>query len=170
MEQRIDADLACGESSSLVPELQQLVREHPLRERLVGQLMLALYRAGRHSDALAVFAASRQRLAGELGLDPGPRLRELERQILRHDSELDVRPRSAPRRRAGRLRRALALGGVALAALAALSAVLVSVRGDDEAHSGSRCAESPALARHGLGDRPPQRGTERPASGARRRQ
>ena len=157
VEQRIDADLACGESSNLVPELQQLVREHPLRERLIGQLMLALYRAGRHSDALAVFAAARQRLAGELGLDPGPRLRELERQILRHDSGLDVRPRSAPRRRAGRRRRAWALGGVALAALVALPAVLVvRARRRRAPLQAPDYAESPALARHGLGDRPPQ--------------
>ena len=69
----------------LVPELQRLVREHPLRERLVGQLMLALYRAGRQSEALGAYAAARRRLAEELGLEPGAGLRELERRILRHD-------------------------------------------------------------------------------------
>ena len=111
-----------------MPELQQLVREHPLRERLIGQLMLALYRAGRHSDSLAVFAAARQQLAGELGLDPGARLRKLERQILQHDGALDVQP--DPPRRVGRRRRAWAVGGIAVAALVALPALLLAPRGD----------------------------------------
>jgi peptide/nickel transport system substrate-binding protein len=104
LELRIDAELVAGHGRELVSELEALVYEHPLRERLLGQLMLALYRAGRHGDALAVLQAARQRLAGELGLEPGPQLRELERSILRHDPELEPvehRPAAVarPRRR-----------------------------------------------------------------------
>ena len=120
LEQRIDADLATGRGRELVPELEALVQDHPLRERLLAQLMLALYRAGRHGDALAVLQAARQRLAGELGLEPGPQLRELERSILRHDPALaPIARRSAagaPRRR----RRVLAtVAAVALAGIVA---------------------------------------------------
>src|SRR5262249_53308818 len=64
------------------------VQEHPYRERLRAQLMLALYRAGRQADALAAYQAGRRVLADELGVDPGPALRELERAILRHDQSL----------------------------------------------------------------------------------
>jgi peptide/nickel transport system substrate-binding protein len=104
LEERLDADLAAGQGPGLVLELEALVRQHPLRERLLGQLMLALYRSGRHGDALALLQATRQRLAGELGLEPGPQLRELERRILRHDPELAPvgrrpRPSRRPRRR-----------------------------------------------------------------------
>jgi YVTN family beta-propeller protein len=91
LEDRIDADLALGRSGELVPELEALVREHPLRERLLGQLMLALYRSGRQAEALAEFQAARHRLADELGLEPGPQLRELEHRILEHDPGLSAR-------------------------------------------------------------------------------
>ncbi len=91
---RIDADLALGRHADLVGELQALVAEHPLRESLRAQLMLALYRCGRQADALAAYGDARQMLADELGLDPSPELRTLERDILRHR----VGP-PAPRRR-----------------------------------------------------------------------
>ena len=81
---RIDADLALGRHADLVGELQALVAEHPLREPLRAQLMLALYRCGRQADALAAYGDARQMLADELGLDPSPELRTLERDILRH--------------------------------------------------------------------------------------
>ena len=81
---RIDADLALGRHADLVGELQALVAEHPLREPLRAQLMLALYRCGRQADALAAYANARQILADELGLDPSPALQTLERDILRH--------------------------------------------------------------------------------------
>jgi YVTN family beta-propeller protein len=123
LEQRIDADLASGHGRELVPELEALVREHPLRERLLGQLMLALYRAGRHGDALAVLQAARQRLAGELGLEPGPQLRELERRILRHDPDLGPVERRRPAATSPRKTRALA--AVAALALAAVAAGIV---------------------------------------------
>jgi YVTN family beta-propeller protein len=123
LEQRIDADLGTGLGRELVPELEALAREHPLRERLLGQLMLALYRAGRHGDALAVLQAARQRLAGELGLEPGPPLRELERRILRHDPDLGPVEQRPPAARPPRRRRVLA----AVAALALAGAVAVYV-------------------------------------------
>ena len=100
IELRVEAELALGEHARLAGELQALVREHPLRERLCGQLMLALYRDGRQADALEVHRAARARLVEEIGLEPGPELRELERRILAHDERLmiDRRPRSAPAR------------------------------------------------------------------------
>ena len=88
LEERIEADLALGSASVLVAELRQLVSEHPVRERLRGQLMLALYRDGRQAEALEVYREFRSVLRDELGLDPSPHLRELETAILRHDSLL----------------------------------------------------------------------------------
>jgi DNA-binding SARP family transcriptional activator len=86
LEERIEADLALGLASVLVAELRPLVSEHPVRERLRGQLMLALYRDGRQAEALEVYREFRSVLRDELGLDPSPQLRELETAILRHDS------------------------------------------------------------------------------------
>ena len=103
LEDRTEAELRVGRGAELVPELERLVAEHPLRERLIAGLMLALYRAGRHADALAAYRAARERLGEELGLEPGPALRELERRILQHD------PTLATHRRA-----VLAPGGAAL--------------------------------------------------------
>jgi YVTN family beta-propeller protein len=98
LEERIEADLACGRHREVVPQLEVLVRGHPLRERLRAQLMLALYRSGRQAEALETFREGRATLVGELGLEPGPALQELERQILRHDNSLEDRSRSADRR------------------------------------------------------------------------
>jgi DNA-binding SARP family transcriptional activator len=86
LEERIEADLALGLASVLVAELRRLVSEHPVRERLRGQLMLALYRDGRQAEALEAYREFRNVLRDELGLDPSPQLRELETAILRHDS------------------------------------------------------------------------------------
>jgi predicted ATPase/DNA-binding SARP family transcriptional activator len=88
LEERIEAELALGEHGRLIGELEALAAEHPLRERLCAQQMLALYRSGRHADALAVFRDMRARLDGELGLEPGPELRALEQAILTHDPSL----------------------------------------------------------------------------------
>jgi DNA-binding SARP family transcriptional activator len=100
IELRVEADLALGEHARLAGELQALVREHPLRERLCGQLMLALYRDGRQVEALDAYRAARARLVDEIGLEPGPELHDLERRILAQDEGLmvDRRPRSAPAR------------------------------------------------------------------------
>ena len=89
-EDRIDAELELGRHAKLVGELEQLAATHPLRERLRGQLMLALYRCGRQAEALEVYRAARLALADELGLDPSPSLQELERRILKQDASLDV--------------------------------------------------------------------------------
>lgn len=83
-EERFDAELEAGRHADLVPEIEALVAEHPYRERLRSQLMLALYRAGRQADALARYREAREFLADELGLDPSPALRELEQAILAH--------------------------------------------------------------------------------------
>jgi predicted ATPase/DNA-binding SARP family transcriptional activator len=88
LEDRIEADLACGRHAELVGELEALVAEHPLRERLRRQLVLALYRGGRQADALEAYRHARVVLDEELGLEPTPELRELEQAILTHDPGL----------------------------------------------------------------------------------
>jgi class 3 adenylate cyclase len=90
IEARVEADLQSGRHGELVGELQSLVREHPTRERLVSELMLALYRTGRQADALAAYRDATGRLLNELGLEPGPELRDLERAILAHDPALGL--------------------------------------------------------------------------------
>jgi DNA-binding SARP family transcriptional activator len=92
LEQRFEADLAFGHHADSIPELEALVREHPLRESLRALLMLALYRAGRQADALASYQQARQTLVEELGLEPGQALQRLEQQILRQDPALDLAP------------------------------------------------------------------------------
>jgi serine/threonine protein kinase/ABC-type glycerol-3-phosphate transport system substrate-binding protein len=89
-EERIAADLELGRHAALVGELEALTRTWPLRERLWGLLMLALYRANRQADALAAFERARQLLADELGVDPSAELQRVHGRILRHDPELDV--------------------------------------------------------------------------------
>jgi ABC-type transport system substrate-binding protein/DNA-binding SARP family transcriptional activator len=88
-EGRIEANLALGRHDALTAELEQLVAEHPLRERLHGQLMVALYRCGRQAEALAAYRRVRDLLAGELGIDPGEPLRRLHGAVLAHDPALD---------------------------------------------------------------------------------
>ena len=92
IEERIEADLASGRAGDLVPELEQLIQNHPFRERLRGSLMLALYRSGRQADALQAYLDARSLLVEELGLEPGPALRELEVAILRQDPVLEAPP------------------------------------------------------------------------------
>jgi DNA-binding SARP family transcriptional activator len=104
LEDRVDADLCLGRHEEVVAELQALVARHPLRERLVGQLMIALYRGGRQAEALQAYQTARGVLGAELGLEPGRGLQDLEQAILRQDPELEVRgpaavpaePRAAP--------------------------------------------------------------------------
>jgi predicted ATPase/DNA-binding SARP family transcriptional activator len=93
VEEQIDAELELGRHAEVVPLLERLVVDHPLRERMCAQLMLALYRGGRQTDALQVFQEARSRLVDELGIDPGPALQRLERQILNHDPELAAPPK-----------------------------------------------------------------------------
>ena len=89
-ELRLETELALGRSAELVAELEALVAEYPLRERLRGQLMLALYRSGRQADALAAYRSARETLVAELGIEPGSALRQLERAILDQAPELDA--------------------------------------------------------------------------------
>jgi predicted ATPase/DNA-binding SARP family transcriptional activator len=96
LEARVEADLALGRHAELAGELSQLVAEHPLRERLHGQLMLALYRSGRQADALEAYRGARRVLVDELGIEPSPELRELEEAILRHDTAVQA-PAPSPR-------------------------------------------------------------------------
>ena len=95
IEDRLDADLAVARHVELLPELELLVARYPYREHLRGQLMVALYRAGRQTDALAAYQDARRVLVDELGLEPGPELRELEAAILVHDASLAA-PAIAP--------------------------------------------------------------------------
>ena len=126
----------------VVPRLEQLVREHPWRERLLGQLMVALYQDGRQERALDVYRQAKQNLARELGLEPSPRLAELERQILAHDPALGRPPKPAPSRQRTRLFRYVIAAAVG--------------RGDRNGDRGSapfdaiRCSHSAA----GVGDAP----------------
>lgn len=87
-EERIRADLACGHSAQLVPELSDLVQQNPERESFWEQLMLALYRCGRQSEALETFRTARDRLLEESGLDPGPALARMADAVLNHDPDL----------------------------------------------------------------------------------
>jgi DNA-binding SARP family transcriptional activator len=100
IERQVEAELALGHHARLVPELEQLVVEHPWREGLCGQLMVGLYRSGRQADALAAYRAARQTLLDELGLEPSPALRQLEQAILVQDEMLELAPslgtRAAP--------------------------------------------------------------------------
>jgi DNA-binding SARP family transcriptional activator len=97
IEQRIEMDLALGKHAELVGELDALVREHPLRERVRAQLMVALYRSGRQAEALDAYNDARQALVEELGIEPSTSLRELHQKILRQDPALELAPVTAPR-------------------------------------------------------------------------
>ncbi len=131
LEDRIDADLALGRHAALIGELEMLAGEHPLRERLQAQLMLALYRSGRQAEALARYREARRKLIDELGIEPGRELQEMERAILTQDPEL-----GGPRRRARsaassrRVGPLLALAGVLLLA-GAVAATLKLLGGKD---------------------------------------
>jgi YVTN family beta-propeller protein len=136
-EQRIEAELSLGRHSEAIGELEALIAEHPLRERLRGQLMLALYRCGRQAEALEAYRDLRRTMVEELGLEPGSALQELEQAILRHDPALDAQaevsdvattPPSAPSAApAPRRRRWIAL--VAVAGVAVAGAIVVAVSG-----------------------------------------
>jgi len=102
LELRFDGMLALGGHTRALPELEALVWEHPLRERLRGQLMLALYRSGRQAEALEAYRKTRDTLVGEFGIEPTASLRELEHRILTQDASLDAAGGSPPEPRADR--------------------------------------------------------------------
>jgi predicted ATPase/DNA-binding winged helix-turn-helix (wHTH) protein len=95
MADRIDVDLKVGESSGLVSELESLVRLHPLDERFVGQLMLALHGSGRTAEALAAYERTRRTLSEELGIEPSRMLQHVEQQVLVDDESTDLVDRGA---------------------------------------------------------------------------
>jgi YVTN family beta-propeller protein len=133
-ENRAEAELALGHHAELVPELEALAREHPTRERLREALMLALYRSGRQVEALESYRDAQRTLDEELGLEPGPRLQQLERSILTHDPAIEGPPATGPvavlrrRRRGGML---VALGGALLLAVA-IAVVVLSTGSDGQ--------------------------------------
>jgi DNA-binding SARP family transcriptional activator/DNA-binding beta-propeller fold protein YncE len=143
LETRIESDLLLGRQNSLVPELETLVAAHPYREGLCGQLMLALYRSGRQAEALETYRRARRRFSEELGIEPAPRLRELEAAILRHDSSLDAPGPEAPRARGEeptkrvrqrprfRSRRAVAFAGALVLAIVAASVAIALYSSSD---------------------------------------
>lgn len=97
LEEWLDAQLRLGRHEDVLDELAEHAGQHPYRQRLLAQFMLALYRAGRAADALIAYRHARSRLADELGLDPSPQLQQLERAILRGDSSLDLPDPAADR-------------------------------------------------------------------------
>ena len=129
-ERAIESELACGHHRELVAELEGLVAAHPLRERVRGLQMLALYRCGRQADALEAFRAARATLVDELGIEPGAQLQELERAILRQDAALDPEPApaaaAAPAAETARAVLAVALDAAAIPRLAAIGAALAT--------------------------------------------
>ena len=138
VERRVDADLALGRHADLVAELEGLVAAHPLRERLRAQLMVAFYRCGRQADALEAYGDARRALLDQLGVEPGPALRELQSAILRQAPELAPAPRAWPRpaRPPRRQLVLLAVGGVLLAG-AAVAAALLAAGGSQRARLGA---------------------------------
>lgn len=144
LEDQIDAQLALGEHSDAIPKLKTLVTKHPYRERLRGQLMVALYRTGRQAEALEVFAAARRTLVDDLGIEPSAELRELHQRVLAQDPSLKTPPRSEPvspdagpaappARRGRRLRWA----GVGLVAGGVVAAIAVVALGSGSSASSS---------------------------------
>jgi DNA-binding SARP family transcriptional activator len=144
-EDRIDTDLALGHHAAAIPQLEALVAEHPLRERLRAQLMLALYRSGRQAEALAAYRDARRLLVDELGIEPGRDLRELEASILAQDPDLEPsEPAAADESLVGRHRELAALLPVVDAALAGSGAMVLI--GGESGIGKSRLAD--ALATH----------------------
>jgi DNA-binding SARP family transcriptional activator/ABC-type transport system substrate-binding protein len=131
LERRIEADLALGRHQEVAGELAALVEQHPLRERLRAELMLALYRSGRQAEALEAFADGRRALLDELGLEPSEELRQLQAAILAHDPALGPSAQTAwprARRTISRPRFLGALGAILL--LGAIGAAALLVLGD----------------------------------------
>jgi YVTN family beta-propeller protein len=162
-EERIEARLALGHHNQVIAELEALVDRHPFRERPRAQLMVALYRAGRQTEALQAYQNARRTLVEEQGIEPGESLRQLEAAILAQDPAL-ARPSAAPtaeaRRRARRLvtpatdaaalrtrrKRALLVAGAGLVTLALAVVVVLLTRGSEERTTSALTNDSHAVA------------------------
>jgi DNA-binding SARP family transcriptional activator/basic membrane lipoprotein Med (substrate-binding protein (PBP1-ABC) superfamily) len=143
LEQDVDAELGLGRHEAVVGELQALVGQNPYRERFVAQLMLALYRSGRHADALDVYERTRIALDDELGLQPSAELQQLSGRIVRQDPELRRPPpvaKRVPGRPVGERKRSVA--GLLGTGAATIVAMALSASG-----SGAQAHVSPALDR-----------------------
>ena len=134
LEDRIDADLALGRHREVASELEAVIRSHPLRERLRGQQMLALYRCGRQADALNAYAAARRTLSEELGIEPSTALKQLEREILNQEEslgaparepELESEAEAVPR---GRRRAGMVLAGLTAVVIAVAAGIALFAR------------------------------------------
>ena len=123
LEDRVDADLALGRHGDLVGELEELVADHPLRERFRAQLMIAFYRSGRQAEALSVYRETRRMLIEEVGIEPGAMLQQLERAILQRSTSLDL-PEAVPER----IVLVVASSDASLDPLLAIAASLVDVQ------------------------------------------
>jgi YVTN family beta-propeller protein len=126
LEERFDAELALGRHTAVLAELEALVVTHPLRERLRGQLMLALYRAGRQAEALRAYEDARRQLAEELGLEPSEPLKRLQRAILDEDPAL-APPAAFAAAPEVRRRRRWAVAAVAVLLAAAIAVTVVEL-------------------------------------------
>ena len=134
LEERADAELALGRHAELLPDLEALVRQYPLRERLRAQLMQALYQSGRQTEALAVYEDGRRVLGEEFGLEPSRELQDLQRAILTQDPQLDAPPRKdrAAARTARRRKLIASVGACLLAAVGVAVAIGLTRDGADE--------------------------------------
>lgn len=146
LEEQFDLELAAGAGAALVAPLERLVAESPLRERPRGQLMRALYRAGRQADALAAFQDARRTFVEELGIEPSPALREIEKAILQQDESLaaPAATRAAEPVIRRRRRLALALAFAALATTAGVAAAFFLPPGKPSAASAGATTTSPS--------------------------
>jgi YVTN family beta-propeller protein len=131
LEDKFEAELALGHHAEIIAEVEAAAARHPLREKLRGQLMLTLYRCGRQADALEAYQDVRRLLVGELGLEPGPALLNLERAILRHDPALEPPPAPAGIGERSLRRWVAALGAVLITA--AIAAVFLTRTGEPPA-------------------------------------
>ena len=147
LEERIEADLAVGQHGELIGELESLVARHPLRERLRGQLMLALYRSGRQAEALHVYQAGRLALAQQVGLEPSQSLQRLERRILDQDPVLVPRAARGPPRTGRAVSRRLVIAGFAALAVAVAAGGFGLIRYGGEPVSDNRAAIAGGSAR-----------------------